>query len=121
MLNAFENICKTLGYLNAHVERFAAVPVTAPLIQESYTVELRKSGKSVQVSTGASILDALLDAGVTPDYSCKEGICGACETKVLSGEVEHHDSILSTAEWAANKSMMICVSRCRKGPLVLDL
>jgi ferredoxin-NADP reductase len=121
MLNAFEKACEALGYVNAHVERFAAVPVAAPLIQESYTVELKKSGKRVQVPAGSSILDALLNAGMTPDYSCKEGICGACETKVLSGDVEHHDSILSKAEWTANKSMMICVSRCRKGPLVLDL
>ena len=86
MLNAFEKACEALGYVNSHVERFAAVTVAAPWIEESYTVELKKSGKSVLVPAGSSILDALLDAGMTPDYSCKEGICGACETKVLSGE-----------------------------------
>ena len=53
-------------------------------------------------------------------HSCKEGICGACETKVLEGEVEHLDGILTQQEQAANKSMMICVSRCRSARLVLD-
>ncbi|MDP2256521.1 MAG: 2Fe-2S iron-sulfur cluster binding domain-containing protein [Polaromonas sp.] len=75
----------------------------------------------VQVPAGSSLLNALLDAGMTPNYSCKDGLCGACETKILSGEVEHHDSILTKKEQAANKSMMICVSRCRRGPLVLDM
>lgn len=121
MLDAFEKTCKTLGYVNAHVERFSAAPIAGTSTDESYTVELRKSGKNVQVPAGSSLLDALLNAGMTPDHSCREGICGACETTVLSGEVEHRDSILTKAERAANKSMMICVSRCRKGPLVLDI
>lgn len=121
MLDAFEETCEALGYVNAHVERFAAAHTAAPSSQNSYAVELRKSGKTVQVPTGTSLLDALLNAGMTPDYSCKEGVCGACETKVLSGEVEHHDSILTKEERAANKSIMLCVSRCRRGPLVLDM
>jgi tetrachlorobenzoquinone reductase len=62
-----------------------------------------------------------MDAGIIPSYSCKEGICGACETKVLAGEVDHRDSILTQQERAANKSMMICVSGCRSNLLVLDL
>jgi ferredoxin len=67
------------------------------------------------------VLFAGLDAGIDADHSCREGMCGACETKVISGEVEHHDSILTKAERAASKSMMICVSRCARGTLVLDL
>ena len=66
------------------------------------------------------VLDALLEAGLSPDHSCREGLCGACETRVLAGDVEHRDSILTESERAANKSMMICVSRCRSSVLVLD-
>ncbi|ELB87628.1 oxidoreductase, partial [Rhodococcus wratislaviensis IFP 2016] len=50
-----------------------------------------------------------------------EGFCGACETKVLEGVPEHHDSILSDAERASCNTMMICVGRARSGLLVLDL
>lgn len=95
--------------------------VTAPSSQDSYAVELRRSGKIMQVPAGSSLLDALLNAGMTPDFSCREGVCGACETKVLSGEVEHHDSILTKEERAVNKSIMLCVFRSRRGPLVLDM
>jgi ferredoxin-NADP reductase len=123
MLAAFERACEALGYANAHVERFAAAqPAAAPSERcDGYIVELRRSGRTIAVAPGRSILDTLLEAGMHPDHSCREGVCGACETRVLSGEVEHHDGILTKAERAANRSMMICVSRCRRGPLVLDL
>ena len=122
MLDNFEATCGKLGYLHAHIERFAAVHVEAPAATETYVVECAKSGKSVEVPPGKSILDSLIDAGLSPDHSCKEGVCGACETRVLeAGEIEHHDGILSKAERAAGKTMMICVSRCKRGPLVLDI
>lgn len=48
-------------------------------------------------------------------------MCGTCETAILEGEAEHHDQYLSDAEKAAQKSLMICVSRARTPRLVLDL
>jgi ferredoxin-NADP reductase len=121
MLDAFEKTCEQLGYANAHIERFAAVAVPQAVADSGFDVVCRKSEKTVEVPAGKSILDALIDAGLNPDHSCKEGVCGACETAVLGGEVDHHDGILSKAERAANKTMMICVSRCKRGPLVLDI
>jgi tetrachlorobenzoquinone reductase len=82
--------------------------------------ELRRSGRTVQVPPGVTLLDALIEAGLSPDHSCREGVCGACETKVISGDIDHRDQLLSKQERAANKSMMICVSSCRSGCLVLD-
>lgn len=121
MLDAFEKSCGQLGYANAHIERFAAVHVEAPSATQSYVVQCAKSGKSVEVPAGKSILDSLIDAGLNPDHSCKEGVCGACETAVLEGEVDHHDGILTKIERASNKTMMICVSRCKGERLVLDI
>lgn len=121
MLNAFEKACEVLGYENAHVERFAATRAETPAASGSYVVELQRSGRSLRVEAGRSILDTLLDAGLTPDFNCREGVCGACETKVICGEVAHRDSILTKQEQAANKSMMICVSHGKGAALVLDL
>jgi|APLak6261672720_1056091.scaffolds.fasta_scaffold01647_4 ferredoxin-NADP reductase len=122
MLEAYEKACDKLGYAHVHMERFAAAPELTDQVTDSagYTVALKKSGKTVQVPPGTKLLDALLSAGCKVEFSCREGLCGACETRVLSGEVEHRDSILTKAERAANKSMMICVSGCRSGTLVLD-
>ena len=84
-------------------------------------MELKRYGKKIQVSAGSSLLNAMLHSVLKPDFSCREGVCGSCETKVLSGEVDHRDQILTKQEKADNKSMMICVSGCRSGNLhVLD-
>lgn len=123
MIRAFEQACEKLGHANVHVERFSA-DVPAPVAEseaKTYTVELRKSCQQLQVKTSHPLLDTLLNAGIDAPHSCREGICGACETPVLEGEVDHRDSILSAAERGANRSMMICVSHAKSSRLVLDL
>jgi tetrachlorobenzoquinone reductase len=73
------------------------------------------------IPEGKSILEVLLDAGVDVDYSCELGICGACEQRVISGEPEHRDAILTEEEHAANTKVMICCAGCKSERLVLDL
>ncbi len=82
---------------------------------------LGRSGRTVPVAPGQSILAALARAGVPVPSSCQEGTCASCETGVLEGEVEHRDSVLTDEERAAGQSMMLCVSRARSRRLVLDL
>ena len=121
MLNAFEAICAELGLPNVHIERFAAAEAVAAVQGDAYVAELARSKKTVSVPAGKSLLDALLDAGLDVDHSCREGICGACETGVLEGVPEHRDSVLSKSERESGKTMMVCVSGCKGGRLVLDL
>ena len=122
MLDAFEKSCVELGLPNAHLERFAAVEQAASdQARGDYTVVLNKSGKTVNVRNGFSLLQALKDANVAVSTSCEEGICGSCEVKVLEGEPDHRDSVLSASERKANKAMMVCVSGCKSERLVLDL
>jgi ferredoxin-NADP reductase len=122
MIDAFESACQQMQLPNVHVERFAAVQqssVSTPTL--GYTVELRKTGKSLVVPAGANLLDSLIEAGCSVSFSCHEGVCGSCETRVLEGDIEHRDGILTRDERAANKSMMVCVSTCRSSKLVLDM
>lgn len=121
MIESFEAACAALGYAQVHTERFKAAPVPAPIASAGYTVELRRSGKTFAVAAGASLLDALQAQGAAVPLSCREGLCGTCETRVLAGEVEHRDAILTEAERKTNRSMMVCVSAGRCGLLVLDL
>jgi ferredoxin-NADP reductase len=123
MLEAFEKACEQLGYPHAHIERFAPAMLEPPSMTSGFEVHCRKSGKSVEVPPGKSILDALIDAGLSPDHSCKEGVCGACETAVIDfeGELNHQDGILTQTERVAGKTMMICVSRCTGQKLELDI
>jgi ferredoxin len=86
-----------------------------------FEVRLNRSGRSVTVPAGETILDILLDAGINVSFSCTEGHCGTCETKVVDGIPDHRDSFLSDEEKAENSKIMICCSRSRSPVLVLDL
>jgi ferredoxin-NADP reductase len=122
MLDSFEAICAALGYNNAHIERFTAMEVAAASdAKQTYTVELKRSGKVVTVTPEQTLLQALRSCGVEPNTSCEEGVCGSCETRVLGGTPDHRDSVLSASEQAANTVMMVCVGGCKSASLVLDL
>jgi ferredoxin len=66
-------------------------------------------------------VEAVRAAGIDHPSSCEMGICGSCEVKVLGGDVDHRDDLLTDTERAQCNSMMICVSRVRGDRLVLDL
>jgi ferredoxin-NADP reductase len=105
-----------------HVERFAASrPAADPGTGQGFEVTLARSGITVTVPPGVSILDAVRAEIPGVLSSCEEGVCSACETAVLAGVPDHRDSVLTAKERAANKYMMICVSRALTSPLVLDL
>jgi len=119
MLEAFERAAAKLESDKIHIEYFAAKQ--APSTEGGFDVELAKSNKTLHVPKGKTILDTVLDAGVVVPFSCLEGICGSCETKIISGDVDHRDLLLSDQAKAANKTMMICCSGSKGGKLVLDL
>ncbi|MGQ3180274.1 MAG: 2Fe-2S iron-sulfur cluster-binding protein, partial [Blastomonas fulva] len=79
-------------------------------------------GKTVQVGSDVSILDALLAEGVPVLWDCRRGECGLCPLPVVKAEggIEHHDHYLTPEEKAADESLCICVSRARGPSLVLD-
>jgi ferredoxin-NADP reductase/predicted pyridoxine 5'-phosphate oxidase superfamily flavin-nucleotide-binding protein len=100
-------------------ERFTAAPLSAD--ERPITVHLQRSGKTIEVSRTESILDAVEAAGIDAPSSCRTGTCGTCAVKVLAGEVDHRDSVLSDAERERAALMTICVSRARSEALTLDL
>ena len=104
-----------------HFEWFAPRSRPEGEVSDSFEVVCQASGKTLTVPAEKSILEVLGENGIDVPRSCEQGICGTCEVRVVSGEVNHRDSILSSAERAASENMMICVSRCRGARLVLDV
>ncbi|MBC2902535.1 PDR/VanB family oxidoreductase [Streptomyces cupreus] len=100
-----------------HLERFA--PRSSTEGNGSFEVELRRSGRVLTVPADSSVLASV--RAELPDtlYSCEQGFCGTCQQRVLEGEVDHRDELLTDAE--RDDSMLICVSRARGGRLVLDM
>ncbi|MGN6462048.1 MAG: flavin reductase family protein, partial [Pseudolabrys sp.] len=83
-----------------------------------FTVKLAKSGEVVDVPVGTTILEALRASGHEAPSSCESGTCGTCRTKLLEGEADHRDLVLTDDERASN--IMICVSRAKSSQLVID-
>lgn len=119
LIEAYRAACSALPEERVHFEQFsAAVPAAT---EGGFTVELAKSGMTIPVAPGETILDALGREGIAMTYSCREGVCGSCETVVLAGQPDHRDAILTEAERAEGKTMMICCSGSLGKKLVLDL
>lgn len=85
----------------------------------AFTVHLAKSGKSVLVPVGQSILEAVRGAGCNVAASCESGTCGTCRSGLLAGEADHRDMVLMPEEHTSQ--IMICVSRAAGDDLTLDL
>jgi ferredoxin-NADP reductase len=121
LLNAVQSASEHWPEDTLHFERFVPADQDESKPNESFEVELSESGMVVSVPADKSILQVLDEAGVDVLSSCASGTCGTCETVVVSGEVEHRDSVLTPKEREANCSMMICVSRAACPRLVLEL
>ncbi len=103
------------------VERFEPKDMGEPILAEPFEIELAYSGLELTVPPERSILDVVEEAGVLVLSSCREGTCGTCEVRVMDGEIDHRDSILTPDEQAANDVMYVCVSRSAGPKLTLEL
>ena len=99
-------------------ERFSAPPV---LDGEAFEIALHRSNHVLTVPADRSALEVIHQAIPEVAYSCQQGFCGTCRTRVIScsGEIEHRDRVLTDRE--RTNTMTICVSRSRGGRITVDL
>lgn len=103
---------------NLHWEKFVTPPPGDP-----FDVTLAQSNINVHVGSDESILEAVEEVGIEPDFGCRGGVCGRCETKVVraNGQILHHDDFLTEQERQDSEQIMICMSRFKGDDLVLEL
>ncbi|MFC7309740.1 PDR/VanB family oxidoreductase [Streptomyces monticola] len=100
-----------------HLERFT--PTASTEGNEPFEVELRRTGTTVAVAADETVLTAVRRELPNTAYSCAQGFCGTCQQRVVEGEIDHRDELLTDEERA--DSMLICVSRARGRRIALDL
>jgi len=118
MIEAFEAATAGWPEGTARAEHFVPPPLPPDPEARPYTLILSRSGRSVEVPAGSSMLAALRGMGVTVDASCEGGICGACKVRWLEGEPVHRDRVLSPEE--RKRALMACVAGCASDRLVLE-
>lgn len=108
------------GYADDHVHReYFQVEVDTSGV--GFEVVAQRSGKTVQVVEGQSIVEALATVGIRIEVSCEQGVCGTCLCDVIEGEPDHRDVYLTDDEKSANDQILVCCSRAKSKKLVLDI
>ncbi|SFS81916.1 PDR/VanB family oxidoreductase [Saccharopolyspora flava] len=93
-----------------HWERFSAPPIVDG---RDFTVELARSGRTVEVPAGRSALEAVGEVLPEVAYSCRQGFCGTCHVPLLTGEIRRRSR-------ARGGDVALCVDRGR-GHIAVDL
>ena len=105
---------------NIHQEHFGRA-VVAQESDRAFEVVIASSGRVYTVPPGQTIVETLAKAGIQIPIACEQGVCGTCMTRVLEGEPDHRDALLTPAERARNDQFTPCCSRAKSARLVLDL
>ncbi|KAA6120741.1 cytochrome P450/oxidoreductase [Cupriavidus cauae] len=123
MLDALAACCASWPEDALRVEHFTStLGALDPSKEQAFEAELKDSGIVVTVRADQTLLAALRAANIDVQSDCEEGLCGSCEVRVLAGEIDHRDVVLTRAEREANGKMMSCCSRAKCGQrIVLEL
>jgi len=118
-------ILSTLGVNQDRILRESfgeSKPITESCSLQAGTVEtvvFLHSKKVCQVSSGSTLLDLAERNGVQIPFGCRQGQCGTCATRVLSGTVQMDVEAGLTAEQKNAGYVLPCVSRA-EGTVVLS-
>ena len=79
----------------------------------SFKVTLEPSGHSFEVAQDEIILDAAIRQGLSLQYGCRNGVCGACKGKVVEGRTRYDNGLpgaISEAEDAIGQ-VLLCSAK----------
>ncbi len=105
---------------NVHLEYFGAKQQDASA-DGAFEVKIASSGKCYAIPADKTVVRVLEENGIDVPFSCEQGVCGTCITRVLEGTPDHRDLYFTEEERAKNDQFTPCCSRARSGMLVLDL
>lgn len=88
----------------------------------TFQITVQPSGHQFNCEPDETVLAAALRAGVGLPYGCKNGACGSCKGKLVSGTVQHHahqQRALPPEEEAAGVALLCCATA--NADLVIDV
>ena len=77
----------------------------------THTITVQPSGRSFEAESQETMLAAGIRQGIGLPYGCKEGACGSCKCRKISGTVKHgpHQEKALSAQEEANGYVLTCV------------
>ncbi len=86
---------------------------------EAMAVVFAQANQTIAWSADSDNLLEFAEAnGLNPPYSCRQGICGTCECKLLEGEVEYQTAPTASVE---DGSVLLCIAKPKTSNVILDL
>jgi ferredoxin-NADP reductase/DMSO/TMAO reductase YedYZ heme-binding membrane subunit len=82
-------------------------------------VTFERAGKTAELTTGLTVLEAAEDAGVAIPFECRSGICGQCKTRLVSGTITMAVQDALTAADRSKQLILACQAR-PVGNVVID-
>ena len=125
MMKAAREVLEAMKVSSARIkqENFGAgqVPTNTEQIPPTQIVlvEFARSKQTRLVSSSATLLETAEACGIQMPYSCREGQCGTCATKLLKGRVHMDSQDGLTSELKERGYILPCVSHA-KGDVTID-
>ncbi|MEU4423196.1 ferredoxin--NADP reductase [Actinoplanes sp. NPDC024001] len=106
-----EKALQLAGVAGVRVERFETEPVGGTDAVATVTID----GQTHELpwAAGKRLLDVIIDAGLNPPYSCRQGQCGACAVRKTDGEVELVNNEILEEEDFAEGYILACQAVAR--------
>ena len=116
-----EGVHDMTGHWSSGTVHFESFGVDAAVHAQNtpFQIRLQRTGALLQVGAQQSILEVLRAHNCRVPSSCESGTCGSCKTRLLGGEAEHRDMVLTGNDQSTH--IMVCVSRARTAELILEL
>ncbi|MBU4314649.1 MAG: DUF4445 domain-containing protein [Actinobacteria bacterium] len=87
--------------------------------QKKYLIKFTPSGKSIKISPGYNLKQAILDSGINIDSSCGGvGTCGRCKVRVKEGKVNTKKSKFISSKEKENGYVLSCLSKVESDLIV---
>jgi len=80
---------------------------------KTYTIELVRSGITIDVTPDQTILDAIEQFGLRLPVGCRYGACITCAAKLIQGEVDQSAQLCLKPEQIAAGYVLLCVAYAR--------
>lgn len=96
-----------------HEESFVLglAPATPQAATGTFSVQLKRSGRTLTCDAGSSVLDAAAQAGLVLPSSCGEGVCGTCKCTLLEGSVDMQHAGGIRPREIAKQQILLCCSK----------
>jgi len=96
-----------------HMERFESLahnPFLSSQPGEERLLQVTIDGQTLRLPwpAGKRLLDVLIDRGLNPPFSCRQGNCGTCATRMVHGDVELVNNEILEEEDFAEGYILAC-------------